>query len=369
MSSNFYKKTVLILLLIFISTTMVACDLTKEEEKAEQVYLNLDVSNTYGVEKLEPGKGRFIYDKGAIAEIEFGYLDSYKFIGWEGKDGKEVTKKENDKYIIQMNEDQEIKANLELKNFKPLQVDFSDLDPISYSTTNDITNVPHNLESVSIKFNNKLHTDNELEISIALKDDSTEVDEIESDRVSIEDNYINISLSDWRDRFYSDEEEDNYLEFGKTYTLNVGTNNNNNIFDVKNREIDKNIAIDFKVEEPYPEVPGNFTLIIKDGFVEISWLRSKTNAKIEKDEYVKKYILYRSKNRDNIEDEDNINKENAKKIKINFDNPNINYTKEDKIIRYEDKEINVSENKYYYRIKAVNSYDNDSKLSEIISTD
>ncbi|MFW6029080.1 MAG: hypothetical protein ACOCRO_02370 [Halanaerobiales bacterium] len=364
MPSSFYKKAVLILLLIFILSTMVACDLTQEEEKTEQVYLNLDVSNTYGVEKLEPGKGRFIYDKGAIAEIEFGYVDSYNFIGWEGKAGREVTKKENDKYIIQMDEDKEIKANLKLKNFKPLEVDFSGLEPFSYSTTNEITDIPHNLESVSIKFNNKLHTDNELDVSIEPKDDSTEVDEIDSEKVEIKDNYININLSDWRDGFYSDDEENNYLEFGNKYTLSIGTNNKNNIFDVKNREIDKNMIINFKVEEPYPEVPGNFTLTHEDGYVEISWLRSKSNAKIEVDEYVKKYIIFRSDNRENIEDEDTINEENVKVININVD-----YPQENKIIRYEDKEINLSKNEYYYRIKAINSYDNDSKLSEIISTD
>ena len=369
MPSNFYKKIALILLLIFILSTMVACDLTGEEEKTEQVYLNLDVSNTYGVEKLEPGKGRFIYDKGAVAEIEFGYVDSYNFKGWEGKDGEEVTKKENNKYIIQMNEDQEIKAKLELENFKPLEVDFKGLEPFNYSETKEVTNVPHNLESVSIKFNNKLHTDNELSVNIEPKDDSAEQDNIESDMVEIKDNYINIILSDWRDRFYSDDEEDSYLEFGSKYILNIGTNNKSNIFDEENREIDENIAIEFKVEEPYPEVPGNFTLDIKEGSVYISWLRSKTNAKIEVDKYVKKYTIYRSKNRDNIEDKDSIDEKNIKVININLDDSDINYTQEDKIIRYVDKEVNLNNSQYFYRIKAVNNYENSSKLSKIISTD
>jgi len=360
-----FKKVALILLLLFLISNLTACDLTQTEEKTEKVYLNLDVNNTYGVKKLEPGEGRFIYNKGAIAEIEFEYIDSYDFKGWEGKDREKITEKEDNRYIIQMNGDREIKANLELKKFKPLEVNFDNLDSFSYSEKSEITNVPHNLESVSIRFNNKLHSENELNVSINTENTT---DEIDAEQIEIEDDHINIILSNWRDRFFSDDEEDNYLEFGEEYTLNVYSSNNTNIFDIRNREIDKNIAIDFKVEEPYPEGPDNTTVDIDNDNAKISWLRSKTNAQIDVEEYVENYIIYRSKNKDNLKDKESISRENVKEIKVYFNDPDINYTVEDKIIRYEDKEINLNKNEYYYRIKAINNYDNDSKLSNIVST-
>ena len=151
-----------------------------------------------------------------------------------------------------MNEDKEIKAELKLVDFKPLEIDFDGIDPFNYPSSKKVTNVPHNLGNVTIKFNNKLNQENELEIKI---EGEKETDNIESEQIEITDNLINISLTDWRDRFYSDNEEDNYLEFGKEYTLNVGTNNNNNIFDINNKEIDSNIEVVFQVEEPYPAKP------------------------------------------------------------------------------------------------------------------
>jgi hypothetical protein len=50
---------------------------------------------------------------------------------------------------------------MELKEFKPLSIDFSGIKPIAYEETNKVTGVPHNLEEVEIRFNNVLYPENE----------------------------------------------------------------------------------------------------------------------------------------------------------------------------------------------------------------
>lgn len=367
MQTSFYKMIGLLLALFIILPVVVGCEVFKEEKtQSKPVYLNLGISNPYGIKTLEPGRGRFIYDKEAVADIELETAEGYNFLGWEGEDGTKVTKETESKYILQMNKDREINASLELKDFKPLQIDYKGIDPVSYSQTDGLTNVPHNLENVSIKFNNKLHKDNELEATIV--DNNQNEDAVDSDQIEIKDNFIQIALSDWRDRFYSDEEEDNYLEFGKEYILNVyEASTGTNIFDIKNNEIDKEIAVDFVVEEPYPAVPGNFTLEIEQGTVKLSWIRSKTNAKIDIEEYVKDYVIYKSKNKEELKDEDEIDENKIEVININITD-DLGIDTDTKILRYEDN-VNLDQNQYYYRIKAVNDYNNESRLSEIVGTD
>lgn len=361
MPSKYYKTIGILLTLLILSTVLVGCDIFQENEtQTKQVYLNLAASNSYGIQNLEPGQGRYIYDKGSVADIEFEYNEGYKFLGWEGKDGKDITKEKDGQYILQMNEDKEIKAELKLVDFQPIEIDFDGIDPFNYPPQNQVTNVPHNLENVAVTFNNKLNQENELSIAI---ESENETDNIEAEQIEITENKINISLTDWRDRFYSDNEEDDYLKFGNEYTLNVGTNNNNNIFDVNNKEIDSDIVINFKVEEPYPEKPKNVNIEINDNNVELSWIRSKTNAKIDVEDYVQEYIIYRSKNEDHLEDEESLSNNNVKVINISVDNP-----QGQKIIRYTDKNLDLSNDQYYYRVKAVNNYDNESKLSSLVST-
>lgn len=362
LTSTFYKKLGLVLILAVILTAVVGCDNIQNTEKGERVYLNLGTTNTYGVEILNPGEGRFIYDKNAVAEIEFASAEGYDFIGWEGEDKDALTEESDGHYKLKMNEDREIKANLELVDFKPLEVNFSGIDPVKYSELGQVTNVPHNLEDVSIKFNNELHTDNELVVRIVENENNNE-DEIDSSQIEIVDNNINITVTDWIDRFYSDDSNDSYLKFGKEYTLHVETNNNDNIFDVELNEISEDLAIDFKVEEPYPEIPGSITLDINNGTVELAWLRSKTNAKIDKKEYVSEYKIYKSTNKDYLKDKGSINEHNVEAIEIT------GVESGEKTIRYEDQDVNLEQNNYYYRVIAINSYDNESRLSELVSTE
>lgn len=367
--STLYKKLGFILILIVILTALVGCDNMQETENGERVYLNLGVSNTYGVETLNPGEGRFIYDKNAVAEIDFSSAEGYNFIGWEGEDRDALSKESDGQYILKMNDDREIKANLELVNFKPIEVNFSGIDPVKYSELGQVTNVPHNLEDVSIKFNNELYQDNELIVEIEKKT-SGDVDEVDSNQIEIVDNNINIVVTDWIDRFYSDSDNDSHLEFGKDYILHVDTiNENGNIFDVNNKEIDEYLAIDFSVEEPYPAVPENVNLDINNGTIELSWLRSKTNAKIDVKEYVSKYKIYKSTNKEYLKDKSTIEEHGIvpqeKYVDPQKENP----------INWDDSDVNLEMNDYYYRVIAINDYDddneydNESRLSEIVSTE
>ena len=240
LTSTFYKKLGLVLILAVILTAVVGCDNIQDTEKGERVYLNLGATNTYGVETLNPGEGRFIYDKNAVAEIEFASAEGYNFLGWEGEDKEALTEESDGHYKLKMNEDREIKANLELVDFKPLEVNFSGIDPVKYSELGQVTNVPHNLEDVSIKFNNELHTDNELVVRIVENENNNE-DQVDSSQIEIADNKINITVADWIDRFYSDDSNDSYLKFGKEYTLHVETNNNDNISYQKQLKILRNL--------------------------------------------------------------------------------------------------------------------------------
>jgi DNA-binding winged helix-turn-helix (wHTH) protein len=115
---------------------------------------------------------------------------------------------ESGSYIIQMNDNKQIKAAMELKEFKPLSIDFSGIEPIAYEETNKVTGVPHNLEEVEIRFNNALYPDNELDIRINNSDNNENNNSeniIEPNNIEIVENRIIIRLVDWRGRFYIDQ--------------------------------------------------------------------------------------------------------------------------------------------------------------------
>ncbi len=362
LSSYYNKKIVLLLFFFLIILTLIGCEMLQEEEKEKRVYLNIDVDNPYSVEKLQPGQGRYIYDKDAVAKIEFEHAEGYEFVEWQGEDGQKVVKKDSNNYNLLMSRDRKVKLGLELLEFKLTKLKFDGLDNIEEDF---IEGIPHNLEYVVFQFNNTVHQENEIIVEIENVDDG-KIKQVESDNISIEDNKIIIDLVDWRDNFYVDEEKENHLEFAQKYEMRVQNSTNDNIFDINTEEIGKKaININFIVEEPYPETPGDINQDVENGVVKLSWLHSKTNAKIDNEEYVEDYIIYKNVNDDNFEDEDELEIININiKEDLSVDSP-----QNKKILRYKDEDIDLENNNYYYCIKAKNEYDNESRISEIVGTD
>ena len=367
--AGYLKKLGVILILLVLLPVLSSCDGLQDEAEIEYNYLNISADNQYGVEQIEPDLGRYRYEDGAVVEIEFAEAAGYEFLGWEGDDGGDVAGSDGD-YSIQLDGDKNIRAALRLKEFKPLEIDFSGIEPIDYVDADDITGVPHNFEDVTIFFNNALYPDNELEVRIEKVNDNAndndndnsdndqDEDIIEANNILIDDNKIEISLTDWRDRFFTDESQDEYLEFAEEYQLIVETPYDDYIIDVDNREYQNDeIVVDFMVEEPYPETPENVRIERKGDDYEISWQRSRANAQIDVDEYVKEYRLYKFTGESDFTEDDA-----DEEIEIDVDNPD-----DKKVIRYEG-EIQDTEN-IYYRVKAINEYDNDSGLSETVELD
>ncbi|MFW5994429.1 MAG: hypothetical protein ACOCQF_04715 [Halanaerobiaceae bacterium] len=345
------KKIGILIVLIISIPVLSSCDSLQSDANLEYNYLNISADNEYGIENIEPGLGRYRYEKGTVADIKLSTTEGYASLEWQGEDRGDVVK-ENGNYIIQLDEDKKIRAALELEEFKPLEIDFSGIEPFAYEEADSVTGVPHNLEEAIINFNNELYSDNELEIRIenVNSDESEDTEDvIEPHNIEIDENKVIISLLDWRERFY-DEEEDSYLKFAEDYRLIVETP-----YDVDNREYqEEELVINFKVEEPYPEVPDNVRF--DNDKSELSWWRSKTNAKIDldKEEYVNKYIVYKFVGESNFE-----KKDADSKIEVIVDNP-----AEEDVIK---KQLNIEEEeKIYYKVSAVNDYDNESNLSEVV---
>ncbi|MFN2362956.1 MAG: hypothetical protein ABR596_01570 [Halarsenatibacteraceae bacterium] len=342
------KKFGILIIIITLLPVLSSCDSLQEDTELEYSYLSISADNEYGVQKVVPDLGRYRYEEGTIVDIEFDKVEGYDFLGWQGKDGEEVVA-ENGNYIIQMNDNKKIIAALELKEFKPLAIDFSGIEPIAYENAEEITGVLHNLEEVKISFNNALYSDNELEIRIE-NTNNGDSNNIDSNNIEINENSIIISLLDWRDGFFIDEEEEGNLKFAEEYQLIVETP-----YDHDNREYeDEELVVNFEVEEPYPEVPENVRF--DDDKAELSWRRSKENAKIDlnKEEYVNKYIVYK------FVGESNFEKENAaEEIEVDVNNP-----ADEKVIR---QKVEFQEDNIYYRVIAINNYENKSGLSEVVN--
>ena len=357
-SPSFNKKLTILLLILITTFTISACELGEEEE--ERFYLDLNVDNHYGIETLEPGVGRYIYDEDSVVDIELEPAAGYEFLGWQGEDGEDVADVNDTEFSITMDEDKSIKAGLELVEFKPNWINFDRLDEIAYDERAEIENVPHNLQYVEFEFNNAVSEANDLEVEIANDSGNNDEDEeiIETDNITIADNEIIIDLVDWRGRFFVDEDEEDHLEFAEEYEMTVENTTEDRIFDVNNEEIpQEKLDIDFVVEEPYPAIPTNVNLKAEDDYVELSWHRSRANAKIDVDEYVENYVIYK-----NIDDDDFEDQEELEEIEFAAD-------ENKQVLRFEDEDVNLDENTYYYRVKAVNEYDNESKMSETVSTD
>ncbi|MFW6378301.1 MAG: hypothetical protein ACOCZY_02745, partial [Bacillota bacterium] len=331
------KKFGILIVLIILIPVLSSCDSLQGDADLEYSYLSISADNEYGIESIEPGLGRYRYEKGTVADIKLSLTEGYASLEWQGEDRGDVVK-ENGNYIIQLDEDKKIRAALELEEFKPLEIDFSGIEPFAYEEADSVTGVPHNLEEAIINFNNELYSDNELEIRIenVNSDESEDTEDvIEPHNIEIDENKVIISLLDLIESIYDDEEE-GYLEFSEDYRLIVETP-----YDVDNREYqEEELVINFKVEEPYPEVPDNVRF--DNDKSELSWWRSKANAKIDldKEEYVNKYIVYKFVGESNFEKEDA-----DEEIPVDVTSPE---DKDNKVIT---KEVETQEEeKIYYKV-------------------
>ncbi|MGM0414710.1 MAG: hypothetical protein ACQEQP_05990 [Bacillota bacterium] len=355
---NFISKKIIIISLLLITTFLLsACDTVLEgnnDANRDLVYLSINSNYPYGIKTLKPGSGRYAYDEGVIAEIDFSPEVGLEFINWAGADGDQVKQEPNGTYIIKMNNHKNISIIMKLIEFMPRYIIFDDNLEVEYK--DQIVNIPYNLEILTLKFNNKVNEANDLTAVVELTSEAEEIRELTPLNIVIEDNKI---ILDWYERIFYEARNDDYFDFGEEYKLIIKQNSNDKIFDTSLNEVKEDIEIDFMVEEPFPEIPQNIVLKRENNNkLEISWLGSRTNNVIEIDEYVSKYKIYKYINKDKF------TKENADEIIL----VEVSEPDENKIIRKVDSNVDLLQNKYSYRIQAVNSFDNESELSEIAST-
>ncbi len=381
----------LLLLILLVIIIFTGCELDEVEE--ERVYLRIEHRHSYGAEVLQPGRGsfgyfpfrRFVYDKGAIADIELEINEGYQFTGWRGEHGELVIETEEENtYSIKMDGDKEIVIGLEMEEFKLLDIEFDEIKTVEPDKIDEIVNIPHNLTVITLKFNNQLSSKNRLQASIFKEnnhnnndnnnenndnDENDDIRVIDTDNIEMNRNIIRINLRDWRGRIFDDEE--NLFEFGEDYQFLLENETEDHIFDVNNKEIaEDDISFTFKVEEPYPERPGNLVADLDMDKVELSWHRSKSIAKTGVNKYVEDYIIYKS---ENVEDllyiDDKLNSEETEKIEVNLkEDLGIDDPGTQSVIRFKDDDVDLTEKDYYYRVKALNEYDNKSRASKIAGT-
>ncbi|MFW5987982.1 MAG: hypothetical protein ACOCQA_00925, partial [bacterium] len=338
------KKIIIIFLLLTTTFLLSACDTVLEgnnDADRDLVYLSINSNYPYGIKNLKPGSGRYAYDEGVIAEIDFSPEVGLKFIQWAGTDGDQVKEEANGKYIIKMNNHKNISIILKLIEFMPRYIIFDDNIEVEYR--DQIVNIPHNLEVLRLRFNNKVNEANDLTALIELISEAGEIRELAPLNILIEDNDI---ILDWSKRVFYESRNADYFEFGKEYRLIIKQNSNDKIFDSSLNEVKEEIEIDFIVEEPFPEIPQNIVLKRESNDkLEISWLGSRTNDVIEIDEYVSKYKIYKYINKNEF------TKENVDEIIL----VEVNEPNENRIIRQVDSNVDLLQNKYSYRIQAVNN--------------
>gem|GEM_PF-5785127 len=386
-----YKKAIIVVLLLLLVPALASCDfMREEEEELEYVYLNIAQESSYGVETLEPEPGRYRYEEGAVVDIEFAEAEGWNFLGWQGDDGEDVAEENGDEYRIEMDDDKSIRADLEIEEFKGLEIDFDRIDPVDFADyaepNEEVTDVPHNVEYISLEFNNRLHEDVVEDLEVEMKNDNSNDNDnndndddeddhiIDIDNIAVEENHLVITIMDWRDRwFYVDEDEDEYLEFGEEYSLTI-EKSDEYIYDadsLKRIEPEK-IEIDFVIEQPYPERPADVNVEVLNGEVEVRWLRSEKNAKVDVNEYAEYYRIYKSTEMDKLEgitDGDEIDENGVEIIDLHLDDEEL---QGEKVLRFEDDDVNLDEEEYYYRVSAYNEINDEiyeSVLSEMVSTD
>jgi hypothetical protein len=226
--------------------------------------------------------------------------------------------------------------------------------------------ISHITNNLFFKLNNFVSPENKLIESIEDPDNPALFEVFDTDlEAEIDENIITINLEKWFaefSRLYYDEVIDYNLDFDKRYILKVESEYANNIFDIKNMELDDEIIeLNFKIEIPYPEVPDIESIIFQNEDIIFSWHRAQSLEKFDVNNYVEKYIVQRSKNDSSFT--------NITEFTINteiYDENNKPY----KIIRFVDsQDLNLANNSYYYRVIAVNEFGNQSAFSDIRSTD
>jgi len=391
LAKNFMIKSIIIVVFILMLIPALAgCDMLEEDEEIEHVYLTVELENPYAVEILNPAPGRYKYEEGAVVDIELVENEGWNFLGWQGEDGDEVAARDKDagKYSLVVSEDRAIEAELELKEFLGLKIDFDGVGAVDFAEHagpgGEVTDVPHNIEYIMLEFNNRLHENVVEDLVVEMindeandgndKENEEENDEeneeqlIDSDNIAVEENYLIITIRDWRDRWFFGDEED-YLEFGKEYSLLID-NSDEYIFDadsLKRIEPEK-IEIDFVIEQPYPESPADVNAEILNDRIEVRWLRSEKNAEVDMEEYAENYRVYRSSNQEDLEgvrDSEEIDKDQVEVFDLNVEED----LEGEKVLRYEDSEVELEEEDYYYRVSAYNEIKGEiyeSLLSELV---
>ena len=338
-------------------------DNTEESIIKDQKYLTLTLNNDYSVSSLTPGQGRYSYDNNSVAEIKFELNDGYDFESWDGNAKSRLSSADGaNSYQIKMTEDSQLTLKTILNDFKLLKFNLGDVREVDYSSGKDIGELPYNLEELILTFNNKVNENNELQFEINNQKSSETIinsnsEYFSNDILTIEENKIIIN---W-EYFNPAEEED--LNFGIDYQLIVsegGLENNDNIFDPELNELNNEVKINFTMEEAKPEKVENLVLSTEDDKLELSWLRSEQNKNYQNESYVSKYKIYKFKNVSEF------TKDNAlEEILVKEENPDDNKIVRKKITGFTDLENNT----YNFRVTAVNNVDNESELSEIVSTD
>lgn len=348
------KKLSLLFILVFLLFLLSGCDnsVTDQVNPAEINYLTINLDNKYAAKNLKPGRGRFAYQKQDIAEIEFETELGYKFEGWSGPDARDIPlEPEANKYYIRMNKERKIIADFSLEEFLVKTVKFDNYNQIIYSEAKEFDNIPADFSEVVIAFNNQLNANNQIVATVEA--DGQKINNLAPNDIKVENNFLKL--------FWDQSDEvNNYFESGKTYELIVNESSGNNIFDSDLNEIKSELKLTLNIKAAVPEKPKNPKLTVKTNTIEISWLRSSSNTNLESEEYVFKYELYQSIDKDNFENDDI-------PIKlIEVDNP-----EDQKIIRTEikiDSNMNLEKNNYIYKIKAVNENDQKSAFSSSVNT-
>ncbi len=366
---RFYISLILLFLLIALSS----CDSieqlnTRGESSHDAAFLTLEIDRLYGVKEIKPGAGRYRYEPEAIAEIKLIANPGYEVIGWAGIDGGDVIKVSDQNYKLTMSDNKRIRTNLRYNEFLLLDVKFNDIKTVEFNKLNNIIEIPHTIENINFRFNNKVSEENDLTIWIEAPDSEEENSVIRDFNFSISDNQIIIDIQPWFENFIelyfegNDEENEINNEFEKEYILNIESNFANNIFDSSNKEYNEEIiSLSFQIEEPNPKTPEIIGLSKDNGDVEISWHRTESVTKFAVEDYVEEYIIQRSRNNQDFED-------NITEISVAVDLFDES-ERPVKIHRYIDSEINLNNNIYYYRVIAVNQFDNRSEPSDIKSTE
>lgn len=369
------KNRIYISIVVMLILLLTGCEsltgFNDEVQKDESVFLTIELDKPYSVEKLFPGRGNFRYDSGTIAEIKLITNPGYEFLGWAGVDGGDVVKVSDQNYKLTMLENKRIRTNFLYNNFLLLKIEFDNLIKLMHDDINDIIEIPHIIEEIALNFNNKISLEND--ISALIKDPEKSTGEpllIEDLKIEFLDNKLVIHLEPWLEDFiklYFEENENNEeneinIEFEKEYILDIKSNFANNIFDSGNKEYNEEIiSLSFQIEEPRPKNPEIIGLSKDNGDVEISWHRTESVTKFAVEDYVEEYIIQRSRNNKDFED-------NIIEISVAVDLFDES-ERPVKIHRYIDSEINLNNNIYYYRVIAVNQFDNKSEPSDIRSTE